>query len=114
MSEQIDAWPEELRRKGGRAKGYVSEKRKYGGRTKTARVPEHWDIEAMYYAGEELRQVLALWQQLCTEHYGPRWQRAKQLLDQVEVITRPFRPADLEGTQGPPNVSGEPNTTIPK
>ena len=79
---------EQAKRRRGRQKGYISEKRKWQGeRTKVVRVPESLDVMRMVDLAIGAEEVLKRWQaRLAGRETSPRAKLALELLSELQVV----------------------------
>ena len=85
----------------GRKPGYISTQRKFGHKTKVARVPQHWDVTAIYEALEVLESELADSEAEIQEarersSKGEISNRFAKLADKVEVLRDVLRDSSFK------------------
>lgn len=72
----------------GRKKGYISEKRLYSEPTKSAKIPQSWNVQAIATLLVELYGLIERWDQRITPERRtlPRWQHTGELLDELRDL----------------------------
>lgn len=81
--EDVDAKP---KNKGGRPAGFESEQRKFDRPTKVVRVPENWDVQAIYESLELMETCISEWEDKLAESANPdqpRLTAVKTLVEQM-------------------------------
>lgn len=72
-------FPFEVKR--GRTAGFISEHRKFEKPSKVVRVPEDWDIEAVYQSLNQLEKVIQDWQHFIDTNPNPNQPRLKKVVE---------------------------------